>query len=57
MPLFWSGHVQIGLSAFTLLGTQIVFWLARPDRALIPIVWQGNWLTASPLAAGRSGWG
>ena len=52
MPLFWSGHVQLGLSALTLLGTQIVFWLTRPDRALIPIVWQGNWLTASPLAAG-----
>ncbi len=52
MPLFWSGHVQLGLSALTLLGTQIVFWLARPDRALIPIVWQGNWLTVSPLAVG-----
>ena len=52
MPLFWSGHVQLGLSALTLLGTQIVLWLARPDRALIPIVWHGNWLTASPLVAG-----
>ena len=52
MPLFWSGHVQLGLAALTLLGTQIVFWLARPDRALIPITWQGNWLTASPLTAG-----
>ncbi|HKI20215.1 MAG TPA: hypothetical protein VKA15_20160, partial [Isosphaeraceae bacterium] len=52
MPLFWSGHVQLGLAALTLLGSQIVLWLARPDRALIPIVWQGNWLTASSLAAG-----
>jgi len=52
MPLFWSGHGQLGLTALTLLGTQIVLWLARPDRALIPIVWQGNWLTDSSLLVG-----
>jgi hypothetical protein len=52
MPLFWSGHVQLGLAALTLLGIQIVAWLARPDHALISIAWQGNWLTASPLTAG-----
>jgi hypothetical protein len=52
MPLFWSGHIQLGLSALILLGTQIVLWLARPDRALIPIVWDGNWLTDSSLLVG-----
>jgi len=52
MPLFWSGHVQLGLSALTLLGTQIVLWLASPDRAYISNVWHGNWLTASSLVAG-----
>ena len=43
MPLFWAGHVQLGLSALTLLGTQIVLWLAHPDRGFIPIGWHGNW--------------
>ena len=58
MPLFWSGQVQLGLAALTLLGTQIVFWLARPDRGL------DHDRLARELAdrgarwpRGRSGWG
>ena len=52
MPLFWSGHVQLGLSALTLLGTQIVLWLAAPIVASSRSRWHGNWLTASSLVAG-----
>ena len=52
MPLFWSGHVQIGLSLLILLGVQIVGWLLGPVQDLFGTQWQGNLLSESSLLAG-----
>ena len=52
MPLFWSGHVQLGLSLLILLGVQIAGWLLGPIRELFGTEWEGNLLTWSPLLAG-----
>jgi hypothetical protein len=34
LPLFWSGHAQIGASLIILLGSQLLGWMAEPARAL-----------------------
>ena len=33
LPLFWSGHAQIGASLVILLGSQLLGWLVEPVRA------------------------
>lgn len=52
LPLFWSGHAQLGCGLVILLGTQICGWLFEPARSFLGIVWTGNSLSQSPLMAG-----
>jgi len=52
LPLFWSGHVQIGVSLAILLGSQLLAWLLAPARAWFDYSWAGNRLTENNLLAG-----
>ncbi|MBN1590855.1 MAG: hypothetical protein JW888_15185 [Pirellulales bacterium] len=52
MPLFWSGHAQMGASLAILLGSQAVAWLIDPTRSLLTMEWAGNWMTEHGLLAG-----
>ncbi len=51
LPLFWSGHIQVAAALLSLLGSQLLGWLAEPARHLFGIEWQGNLLTSSYLLA------
>ncbi len=48
MPLFWSGHAQLGVGLLMLLASQVLGWLALP----LSIDWPGNLVTESSLLAG-----
>ncbi len=48
LPLFWSGHVQLGFSLLMLLGSQIAGWLTLPEI----FSWLGNLLTENHYLAG-----
>ncbi len=52
MPLFWSGHAQLGSALCILLGTQVWSWMFDPARRLLGISWEGNSLSHSSLMAG-----
>ncbi|WP_428303948.1 hypothetical protein [Lacipirellula sp.] len=52
LPLFWSGHVQIGTSLLILLASQLLSWLLTPAQDLFDIEWTGNLLTTNHLLAG-----
>ncbi|MBN2023396.1 MAG: hypothetical protein JW809_11465 [Pirellulales bacterium] len=52
MPLFWSGHAQMGAALAILLASQVVAWLIDPARQLWPLEWSGNWMTQNFLLAG-----
>lgn len=49
MPLFWSGHAQIGASLIILLGTQALAWLSGSAANLFTSEWVGNMLTDNLL--------
>jgi hypothetical protein len=51
LPLFWSGHVQIGASLLILLGSQLLIWLVEPASQLFGFEWAGNVLTNNYLLA------
>jgi hypothetical protein len=51
LPLFWSGHAQIGASLLMLLGSQLLEWLAVPIHELSGLEWTGNLLTEKYLLA------
>lgn len=48
MPLFLSGHAQLGVGLLMLMGSQVLGWLALP----LNIDWPGNLVTQSNLLAG-----
>lgn len=48
LPLFWSGHAQLGVALVMLLVSQIAGWLIEP----LKLTWQGNLLTENTLLAG-----
>ena len=52
MPLFWSGHVQLGCALLILLGTQCAAWMFDPERHMLDWAWPGNLLSHSSLLAG-----
>ncbi|MEO8493590.1 MAG: hypothetical protein ABI614_00860, partial [Planctomycetota bacterium] len=52
LPLFWSGHAQLGVSLLILLSAQAVDWLLEPAGNLLGIRWTGTGLTESYLLAG-----
>ncbi len=39
MPLFWSGHVQLGAALVILLATPVAGWLVRPVSSLTNYPW------------------
>jgi len=51
LPLFWSGHAQIGASLVILLGSQLLKWLTSPAHELFGLQWTGNLLTENYLIA------
>ncbi len=48
LPLFWSGHAQLGTGLALLLSSQVIGWLAMP----LGIEWPGDFVTRSSLLAG-----
>ena len=52
MPLFWSGHAQLGSALLILLGTQCAARVFDPERHLMDWTWQGNLLSHHSLLAG-----
>lgn len=48
LPLFWSGHAQLGVALVMLLSSQIAGWLIEP----LKLTWGGNLLTQNNLLAG-----
>ncbi len=51
LPLFWSGHAQIGVSLVILLASQLLGWLGEPIRQMFEFEWAGNLLTRNYLLA------
>lgn len=51
LPLFWSGHVQMGASLLILLGSQLLGWLVEPATQIFGWTWQGNLLTTNHVLA------
>jgi hypothetical protein len=49
LPLFWSGHVQVAVALFILLGSQSFGWVTVD---LLGSNWSGNLLTQRPQLAG-----
>ena len=53
LPLFWSGHVQVGFSLLILLGSQILDWLLEPAQVLFSMYeWQRPLLPQNHVLAG-----
>ena len=48
LPFFWSGHVQLAVGLFILLGSQCLGWLIKPMN----LAWTGNLLTEHALLSG-----
>lgn len=51
LPMFWSGHAQIGAALSLLLGSQLLGWLQEPAAALLQFNWSGNLLTQHHMLA------
>jgi hypothetical protein len=51
LPLFWSGHAQIGVSLVILLGAQLLRWLVEPIQQMWGYEWEGNFLTNNHMLA------
>lgn len=51
LPLFWSGHAQLGAGLAILLGSQLLAWFEEPAMALWGIGAPDNLLTANHLVA------
>ena len=48
MPLFWSGHAQLGSALLILLGTQCAAWMVDPGRPVLDWTWfDWNWFVTT----------
>ncbi|MCA9236899.1 MAG: hypothetical protein KDA44_15590 [Planctomycetales bacterium] len=56
LPLFWSGHAQMGIGLAILLGSQLLGWLREPAAALWGIQFDGNLLTERHMVAAAVWW-
>jgi hypothetical protein len=51
LPLFWSGHVQLGAALAILLASQLLGWFVEPATEILGWTWQGSLLTRNHLLA------
>jgi hypothetical protein len=51
LPLFWSGHAQMGASLVILLASQLLGWFIKPATQIFGYTWQGNLLTENHVLA------
>jgi hypothetical protein len=51
MPLFWSGHAQIGAALAVLLVSQLLGWFVEPASIVLGRLWTGNLLSENYLLA------
>jgi hypothetical protein len=51
LPLFWSGHAQMGVSLLILLASQLLGWFIVPFERTFNFQWSGNLLSEQHLVA------
>jgi hypothetical protein len=51
LPLFWSGHAQMGVSLLILLASQVLGWFVVPLERTFNFQWSGNLLSEQHLVA------